>query len=93
MLLNTHTSANSIQTCEDYLLRSISSLCLRRGCTYVALKESVISNEGRLMLSNVQPLRCLEQRNSVKYVINRNPSSYECFVCSHISLLWLKSTA
>lgn len=64
MQLNAYIT--NTESCEDYLLRSISSLCLRRGCTYVALKESVISKEGRLMLSNVQPLRWLEQRNGVK---------------------------
>ena len=40
-------------------LRSCSSLCLRRGCTYKALKESVMRREGRLTLSSIHPLRWL----------------------------------
>lgn len=66
---------STTESCVDYLLRSISSLCLRRGCTYVALKESVISKEGRLMLSNVQPLRWLEQRKRGEKELNQQPKN------------------
>lgn len=50
-----------------------------------------MSKDGRLMLSNVQPLRCLVYRNRVwvnrKAKNQTNLISYQCFVCSHFSLM------
>lgn len=88
---------NTVESYKNNLLRSISSRCLRRGCTYVALKESVISKEGRLMLSNVQPFRWLKKDDDCqrwrlhqsKAIIAERLQN----VLAHISLLWLKSTA
>ena len=80
---------NTEEFCEYYLLSSCSSLCLRRGCTYVALKESVISKDGRLMLSNVHPLRWLKQSKTVNKLRTKLRIHFLCALCLclHFSLV------